>query len=201
MFVDLMGTEKILILLTIDKEWVIPEFDNEDYFINTNEFTSQRYNTLINELKSKWQKYDTKVITTFSEFDFAINEKNRESVYLIWHGSKKSITLNSDKTNSNKSNNNYINSSNLKNDTNSNNLTNTVLYLYSCNVWRDWNEFLTPDPIAEKIQDHYNFKSTYWPDTFMWWYGQIYNHYNPLNWASDLITWDPIIEWEMIEFN
>jgi RHS repeat-associated protein len=170
MYVDLMGTEKVLILLAIDKSWEQVSFDENWNIIFKHEYITLMADTLTKDLNKDWAKYDIEFISNFDDFDFHINEKEREDIYLIAHWNEFSIDLNT----SSKEWNDKINKKSLKNDTQNNNLSSTDLILLSCNTW---NDRLFYDAIWSSIQKHYWFKETLAPDNYIRWNWYIWNDY------------------------
>jgi RHS repeat-associated protein len=161
-YTDRMGREKVLIILATGKDWADPIFDNNGLITNTQwSFNRQMYNTLIS-WENFW-KYDVKVISSFQEFDDAVNSKQRQEIHLIGHWNAELIQLDS-------SNRVSLNKTILDNDTQSQDerdqAFSTALTLYSCNVWAD--RWFWRENIAEMIQEHYWFKYTAAPSTTIW---------------------------------
>jgi hypothetical protein len=173
--VDRMGLEKILIILGVDKDGMIPKVDEYWNIVwPSDTYIELQYETARKFLKQKWENsIAIRIVTNFQEFDNAINEKSRKTTYFIWHGSENSITINSSPV---KPNNSQINSSTLNSDTQTieqkKKLSETELYILSCNTGNTWFLGLF-DPIAQDIQDHYWFKSTNAPNNYIWSDGKI----------------------------
>jgi len=181
-FVDSMGREKSLIILTIDRNWFIPTFDSNWYALNwETSYVASMYNYLLSSNPNK--KFDVKLITDFSSFDSAINEKNRDDIYFIGHWSQDSISLNNGSVISSPESNISLtlDTGILNSDTQTlsqtTRLSNTSLHLLSCETWDTW-LFGTYNPIAQKIENHYWFKETIAPNTFIHWNNEVYNDYN-----------------------
>ncbi len=166
MFVDRMGLEKVLIILWIDHEAIYPIFDKNWYIINSEDSYIYIAFNLLRDLELGSDiKVDYILVNTFEEFDNAINEKEREEIYVIAHWSKNSISLDSSSIfNWNET---KINKSNLNNDDLEDNrdFSNTSLTLLSCSTWQ-WE-----NSIWEQLQNYYNFKETTAPSgTIRPWY-------------------------------
>ena len=169
-YVDRMGLEKILIILWVDKDGIIPVINSDKTIDSCTEgstYVCQRYYTLMREFLSNWtdmSNISVQVATDFSKFDNLVNEKKRESIYVITHGDEESVYLSN--------NNPPINAESLKQDTQTQeqreNLSKTELYIFGCNTGYSWISNLWSDPIAQDIQDHYGFEATYAPDNYMW---------------------------------
>ncbi len=187
MFVDRVGLSKTLMILWLDFDWKYPIFDNNGYITNyEGSYIRTMFNTLLNtELKNV--DFDIKIVDNFSDFDNAINEKQREQIIYIWHGSDnwQSISLDSFVTNSifiwlfynDEYKNAFINATNLNNDTQTSvqqkNLENTDLTIYSCHAWDNSNS----DSIAEKLLNHYSFNSVRAPTKNIWTIGSSFLKY------------------------
>lgn len=161
--IDPMGLEKVLVVVWFREEWTPYELDdNWNIIWDYNSMHRSALYYLKKKLEDQGHKFDLVFVKTFEEFDNAINEKNRDMIYFIWHWSPKSIDLNSHDLNSDHS---FINTKNLKKDEQtqeqSERLNWTQLCLLSCQTW---NDTFRRDSIWKKIHKHYNFKTTYAPN-------------------------------------
>ena len=90
---DRDGKEKSLIIMSIDKDGVMPIFDENGNITNMEgSFVRSIYNNIKDH-----QKYELRIVTNFDEFDNAVNDRNRrwKDIILIGHGFNDSVDLHS----------------------------------------------------------------------------------------------------------
>ena len=201
MYRDPMGLEKILIILWIDKDGIVPKIAS-DLVPDCNRDTSfvcQRYDVLIQELKGQWFKdtdIQVQVASTFTDVDHYINNPNkvRERIYLIAHWERTAINISKgtlDAENGIWVTEAYITNEDLQNDLQTQEqaqkLAETEFYILACNTGKisDW---ITT--IAQLFQDHYDFQMTQAPNDFMWGNWEIWSYISGFwDWKMQLNTW------------
>jgi len=187
--VDPSGLEKILIILALDHNDVAPVFWKD--WLTTNwkdSYIASQYNSVAQWYTKKGQKFDIRIVTDFSQFDNAINEKQRKEIILIAHWNQNSIGLSENQSVITTPGANYFNTINqqslsLDDQTKEQRekLSKTELYLLSCSTGDNTDG---ASPIAQSIETHYNFKATHAPSTTIYVGGAMYDE--KTSWSPNL---------------